>query len=570
MKRVVWLLLSLVVTMLACTSAGELFSGPAPTPTRAAFVATDVPVPDGMLTVERIRSRGYLLVGVRYDLRPFGYVDAQGEVTGFDPDLGRELARRWLGSSDAVRFQQVRSDTAVEHLQTGQVDLVIAALPHRQNLEAGADFSDPYFLDGQAILVRAADTTMLTGPASLHERRVGVVDGSASAAALLAAAPVTPTLQTYDRFDAAVAALGRGDVDAVADERRRLFWGAQLLPTAVVVGQYTQAPLALAFRENDPAFANLVNLTLQEMLVDGTYAALYAQWFAPEQSPALAVWSGSELPTLADAALAAGTPDTIGAIQSRGRLSVALISNRAPFAYVDETGAPAGYEVNLVRLMAERWLGDPTAVDFTPVTYEAGVELVRTGQAELLLGGQAHTRAAELALDFSLPTYWDGESLMVMAGGPEVTDLHSLSGQQVVVVEASASSDVLLAATQPAGIPLTILPRQTLEAAIAMLMEGQAAAVAGKRSALLWPAYATPGLGLLPLRLTLEPLALGLPQGDSAFRDLVNLTLQVMKADGQLDALYAVWFSDGPLEMEVWPGAAYRTLRLATAPPPAQ
>jgi ABC-type amino acid transport substrate-binding protein len=99
-----------------------------------------------------------------------------------------------------------------------------------------------------------------------------------------------------------------------------------------------------------------------------------------------------------------------------------------------------------------------------------------------------------------------------------------------------------------------------------LLQQGQVAAVAGERSVLLGPAYATPGLGLLPLRLTQVPLALGLPPGDSAFRDLVNLTLQAMKAGGQLDGLYGAWFTDGPLPLGMWPGAPYRSLRLEVSP----
>jgi putative glutamine transport system substrate-binding protein len=77
-----------------------------------------------------------LLVGVRYDLQPFGYVTGDGQIAGFDVDLGRELARRWLGDAQAVQFRQVRSDTAIEHLQAGNVDIVIAALPHTQGWEA--------------------------------------------------------------------------------------------------------------------------------------------------------------------------------------------------------------------------------------------------------------------------------------------------------------------------------------------------------------------------------------------------------------------------------------------------
>jgi len=555
-----WLLL-IVCLLAAC--AGERETGTTATisPLATPLSPVPTPLPDNATTGAHIRARGYLVVGVRYDLQPFGYVTGEGEVTGFDVDLGRELARRWLGDAGAVQFRQVRSDTAVEHLRAGDVDILIAALTHMQGREAGADFSLPYFVDGQALLVRAADAAAIGGPAGLEGRPVGVVVWGEAQEALEAAVPFTITLQPYDRFDAAVAALGRGEVDAVADLRRRLFWGRRVLPETAIVGQYTAAPVSLAYPQNDSFFADLVNLTFQEMVADGTYAELYARWFAPESPPIVERWPGEGIPDLADAPLVTDVPDTIAAIQSRGRLAVALAPDRFPFAYVDATGALAGYEVGLVRLLAERWLGDPTAVDFVPVPVEVGEEMLCTGQADLLVGGLAHTRAAELELDFSLTTYVAGDGLLVLAGMP-VTDMMSLNGQQVAVIRGSASREALLAAAQDAGVSLTVLPQPTLDAAIALLEDGRVVAVAGERADLLELSYATPGLRVLPLRLTQVPLALGLPPGDSAFRDLVNLTLQAMKAEGQFDALYATWFDDAPPVLEVWPGAPYRALRL--------
>jgi len=562
-----WLLLIAFLTV-ACTAGGGTKTAGTASPVATPPPPTPTPLPDDATTGARIRARGYLIVGVRYDLQPFGYITDEGEVAGFDVDLGRELARRWLGDAEAVQFRQVRSDTAIEHLLAGDVDIVIAALTHTQDREAGADFSLPYFIDGQALLVRAADATAIGGPMDLEGRPVGVVAWGEAPEALRAAVPFTPTLQFYDRFDAAVAALGRGEVDAVADLRRRLFWGRRMLADMEtdIVGQYTAAPLALAFPQKDPFFADLVNLTFQEMIADGTYAELYARWFAPESPPVVEHWPGDEVPTLTDTPAVVDVPDTIAAIQSRGRLAVAVASDRAPFAYADTTGAPAGYEVGLVLLMAERWLGDVTAADFTLVPVETGKQMLRTGQADLLVGGLPHTRAAELELDFSLTTYVAGEGLLVRAGTP-ITDVTSLNGQQVAVVEGSGSREVLLAAAREAGVSLTVLPRPTLEAAIALLEEGYVVAVAGERADLLGPAYATPGLGVLPLRLTQVPLALGLPPGDSAFRDLVNLTLQAMKAEGQFDALYATWFDDAPPALEAWPGAPYRALRLEITAP---
>jgi polar amino acid transport system substrate-binding protein len=211
----------------------------------------------------------------------------------------------------------------------------------------------------------------------------------------------------------------------------------------------------------------------------------------------------------------------------------AFVADRYPFAYTDEAGAAEGYEVRLVRRMVERWLGSPDAVEFVPTTADTGEAMLRLGQADILIGGVRHTRAAEMAIDFSLTTYETGEGLLVTQGSPFV-DLASLNGQQVAAVAGSASGDVVLAAARDAGVALTVVPQPTLEAALASLQEGQVAAIAGERADLLRLTRTAPRLTVLPLRLTRVPVALGLPPGDSAFRDLVNLTLQTMKADRQL------------------------------------
>ena len=72
---------------------------------------------------------------------------------------------------------------------------------------------------------------------------------------------------------------------------------------------------------------------------------------------------------------------------------------------------------------------------------------------------------------------------------------------------------------------------------------------------------------MLPLRLNYVPQALGLPSGDSTFRDLVNLTLLAMKAEGEFDGLYGLWFDDPPPALESWPGDPYRSLHLQVSLP---
>ena len=41
-------------------------------------------------------KRGKIRVGVRQDASPFGFIDSNGTLVGFDIDLAHEFARRWI------------------------------------------------------------------------------------------------------------------------------------------------------------------------------------------------------------------------------------------------------------------------------------------------------------------------------------------------------------------------------------------------------------------------------------------------------------------------------------------
>ncbi|MGD1992009.1 MAG: transporter substrate-binding domain-containing protein [Anaerolineae bacterium] len=533
-----------------------------PTPSPTPFPA-QVPVPS------RIRERGALVVGVRYDLPPFCSVTADGTLSGFDLDLARELARRWLGDPDAVHFRQVRSDTAADHLQAGEVDLVLAGMIHTQDREEQVDFGPAYFWDGHAFLVRAADAVSITAPADLVGRPVGTVSGSGAEEVLRASVSFTPTLQAYDDFDQALTALAQGEIDAVADLRRRLVRGLSTVPDTVIVGRHTSAPVAAAYVHDQPGFADLVAFTFWNIFSDGTYDSLYARWFPGDTVPTLNGPPGSAAFSLEAAAGMPPPNDALASIQSGGWLRVGIVSDRWPFAYFDEVGDPAGYEVRLVRALADRWLGDWTAVEFIPGTLEEGLQRVSAGEVDMLIGAVPWTREEMLRVDFSLPIYVTGQGLMARLDTP-VEGVSGLAGQTVAAVEGSGSAEVLRKVGQEAGISAVLRSYPTLEDALGALEAGEVVAVLGERRDLLRLSYVTPGVYVTADRLTERPLALALPPGDSDFRDLVNLTLQAMARDGQFGTLYREWFDESPPELEPWPGEPVYPLRIDVTVPSAE
>jgi len=235
-----------------------------------------------------IRARGKLLVGVKYDFPPFGFLDKQGKVQGFDVDIAHEFAGRWLGSPSAVELVPVTSDTRIPFLATGAVDLVIASMTHTQQRDDLIDFSQTYFWDGQSLLVRKGSA--IHGLDDLNGKTVAAVVGSTSIdniRTLAQARGLQLTVLPFQEYPSALEALKAAQVDALTTDQTALAQLAKDNPNLAVVGDpFTQEPYGIGLPNFDSHFRNLVNATLQDMKLDGTYDALYNRWFASTQNAA--------------------------------------------------------------------------------------------------------------------------------------------------------------------------------------------------------------------------------------------------------------------------------------------
>ncbi len=262
-----------------------------------------------------IQTRGKLLAGVKYDFPPFGSVDAQGKVQGFDVDIAHEFAKRWLGNADAVELVPVLSDTRIPFLSSGAVDLVLASMTHTQQRDDLIDFSETYFLDGQSLLVqKASGIEDLKG---LEGKTVAAVAGSTALENIVAISKergIKITVLPFQEYPSALEALKAGQVDVLTTDSMALAQFAKANPALVIVGTpFTQEPYGIGVPRFDSAFRDQVNATLQAMQLDGTYATLYHKWFDDAFPYPLELWpSVGPAPTQAlTSTVALKTPTTL-------------------------------------------------------------------------------------------------------------------------------------------------------------------------------------------------------------------------------------------------------------------
>ncbi|MCX6019883.1 MAG: transporter substrate-binding domain-containing protein [Chloroflexi bacterium] len=389
------------------------------TPEAVAIDSTSTPVPPDYSTAALIKLRSRVRIGIRFDAPPLASVNGQGDLEGFDVDLGREFARRWLGSEKNVEFVQVTSKSAPGKVRSREVDLAMGGLVHSKAAEVDADFSLTYLYDGEALLVRAGTFADF---ASLAGRNIAFIDDVSTFALRDAqnAAGVTVTTQIADSYSQAYSLVSSGNVDAMIGRWRRLRTRAASDSQLAVMQVLRREPIGILTPPNDSEFADLVNITLSNMMLDGTYAQLYRKHFgADPDMTELAPLTGPIELQLAQLLDVLQTDDRLAAVRTAGRLRVGY-RIAAPFVQTADDGTLAGYEVDLVRNIARRILGSPDAVDW--VAFD-GDPATAWANFDLIIGGYDRTQAIERAADLSLPTYIDANRSVALLVPPRQSPL---------------------------------------------------------------------------------------------------------------------------------------------------
>ena len=223
------------------------------------------------------KERGTLLVGVREDFPPLGYLDVAGKNTGFEVDLARYLSRQLLGDEGAFQLVPVHAGDRLTALISGSADLLIAAVTATEDRASVLAFSDPYFLSGTLLLVPR--NSSIQDLPDVKGKRVAVLAGSIQEGSLEPVFPEAIRVKFW-RASEAVAALRAGRVDAFAEDDVLVVALARQYPELAVVGKpFHPHPYAIAMPKGDAELVAWVNDQLRKAKADGTYDALWQRYF---------------------------------------------------------------------------------------------------------------------------------------------------------------------------------------------------------------------------------------------------------------------------------------------------
>jgi general L-amino acid transport system substrate-binding protein len=216
-------------------------------------------------------------------------------------------------------------------------------------------------------------------------------------------------------------------------------------------------------------------------------------------------------------------------VRSRGELICGVNDAVPGFGFVDAQGAFSGFDVDYCKAVAAAVLGDANAVQYVPLTAEARLTALSTGQVDVLIRNTTWTvsRDAQSGLAFATTTFYDGQGIMVREADGFAT-VDDLANATVCVLQGT-TTELNLADRLPTSTPLPFEDNETLQAAFVEercdAWTSDKSQLAARRSAYPADAGGPESLVILEETFSKEPLGPLTVDNDSQWFDVVNWTV---------------------------------------------
>ncbi|OHV81021.1 amino acid ABC transporter substrate-binding protein [Ensifer sp. LCM 4579] len=246
--------------------------------------------PRGNATFARADDNPYNLtdpkvisVGTMGDARPYVFTDADGNFTGFDAELFRDVAGRLGFKPEQVVFTGQDFAALLPSVASGRFDVAVAAIGTTEARKKTVDFSDGYLAGYLSII--SADPA-LSSNESTAGKRIGVIQGTLQE--IYAEKNLKGDIVKFPDNNSAVAALNNGTIDGHFtdyESAKQYVERYSNLKITMNVPSF-DAPAGFVVRKGNDAFREALNKALRAAMEDGTWKRLHEKWFPGTPMPA--------------------------------------------------------------------------------------------------------------------------------------------------------------------------------------------------------------------------------------------------------------------------------------------
>ncbi|MDN3647361.1 transporter substrate-binding domain-containing protein [Reinekea marina] len=217
-------------------------------------------------------------IGVDAPYPPYEFFDSNGELTGFEVELGNSMC-----SYLNIKCEWVVTpwDSIIDDLNAGKFDMIMSSMSIESERKKLVDFSDPYYSTPSVYFARKGDFFEGTSVSDLKGKKVAVQSGTLQYKHLVEEYGDNITILTFDGWDGVSASFRSGEADVVLTDYPQ--WEGEFMLEGVyeVIGEPLQIGdgVGIAFRKSDENLRKAMNKALDNAKTYGDFQRFRRKYF---------------------------------------------------------------------------------------------------------------------------------------------------------------------------------------------------------------------------------------------------------------------------------------------------
>ena len=357
---------------------------------------------------------------------PFEFKDTDQTYKGIDVDIINKVAeiKGWN-----IQMSYPGFDAAVNAVQAGQADAIMAGMTKTKERENVFTMSDTYY--DTKVVIATTKSNKITKYEELRGKTVGVKNGTAAQRFLESIKDKYGfTIKTFDTGDLMNNSLSTGAVNAIMDDK-------PVIEYAINQGQDLsinmdgEAVGSFAFGvKKGSKYEYLVtefNEALAQMKKDGSLDKIINKWTNSSKT-------SSQVTSLTSTTSAGQKATPV-----KSKYVIASDSSFAPFVFQNSSNQYTGIDMDLIKAIAE---DQGFEIEITNPGFDAAINAVQSGQADGMIAGMSVTDARKETFDFS-DSYYTANTILGVKESSTISSYEDLKGKTVGVKNGTASQTFL-------------------------------------------------------------------------------------------------------------------------------
>lgn len=226
-------------------------------------------------------------------------------------------------------------------------------------------------------------------------------------------------------------------------------------------------------------------------------------------------------------------------IQQAAKLNVGVKCDYPPFGYTDETGKVVGYEIDVVRRMAQFAFNDPNAVNLQCVTAANRIPFLTTSKVDLDVATITYTPERAKVIAFSDPYFAAAGRLLVPKDSP-IKEGRDLAGKTAITIKGSVYVTYFTKCVTNANV----LQFEATADALSALNQGRGQAFMQDDTLLAGLQKQNPSLKVVGSGVAAAPWGMAVRLEDKEFLAWVNAALAQMQKEDFNFKTFQKWVTD--------------------------